>query len=496
MTCDNKTRRAAAWLAALGVATLAACGGGENGLDSSTTVTVGTPASIAVESAASYDDNRYGLISAKTLRGWIDNWSANKPAGISGKLVVLQVAAGPSGRQYIKGDDSNVFVYLEGGWTEDRSNGVIKTSTMVLTGAKVDDLLARYAIDPRKDLVVCAQGSGNASNAMTQGRCWYTLRYWGVDARHVAVLNGGNQALGVDDGSTWTSEHFTSAEVSPRLNKRVASVQDLGVDNTVLQATLEDVINVLPLADHNVLDDGVFIWDARSLAQYSAGLRGASVNDIPANDASALAASFQNNGSRQGHPRGALQLGYDQLIDSATGKYKSKADLAALLAGGTTPSGQGFTDGQLALLGNGKAYQKGDVVYTYCETAMRAMITAIASSVVLGLPTRVYDGSMIEWNSLTRTQDRSGNWLIPADSRWRTDVLSWYRLNPTPANVAPRTDASIVPTIVDAYAANAGAAIAADKTYLRAKISSGSGSGSGSGGDSGTPSIPSNPCGG
>lgn len=493
MITDTTTRRAAAWAAAALAATLAACGGGENGLDSGTkTLSVGTPASIATTSADSYDDNRHGLITARTLRSWIDDWQANKPAGITGKLVILQVTAGPSGRQYIKGDDHDVFVYLENGWTEDRSNGVIRTPTMVLSGAKVDDLLARYAIDPRKDLVVCAQGAGSASNAMSQGRCWYTLRYWGVDARHVALLNGGNQTLGVDDGSTWTAEHFTSTEVSPRLNKRVASVQDLGVDNTVLQASLEDLINVLPLADHNVLDDGVFLWDARSLAQYSAGLRGATVDDIPANDATALAASFQNGGSRQGHPRGALQLGYDQLIGASTGKYKTKAELAALLAGGTTPSGQGFVDGQLALLGQGRAYQRGDVVYTYCETAMRAMITAVASSVVLGLPTRVYDGSMIEWNSLTRAQDRNGTWLLPADSRWRTDVLSWSRANPAQANVAPRTDAAASPYIVDPYAANAGAAIAADKAYLRAKLSPGTG-----GGDSGgTPSIPSNPCGG
>lgn len=191
---------------------------------------------------------------------------------------------------------------------------------------------------------------------------------------------------------------------------------ELETDNTALQATLEDMLEILPSSDSNVLTDGVFIWDARGTNQYSAGEddgTGVAVADYMT--------TFQNGGSRQGHPWGALQLNYSNLLVSTKGyRYKDKADIQQYLDGEVV-SGEGFVDATYQHVGSGNAYQSGDTVYTYCETTYRAMVTGIASAVILGNPTRFYDGAMVEWNSMSYRQDATGNYILPIDSPWRTD---------------------------------------------------------------------------
>lgn len=452
---------------------------------------VNTPAQIAQESADNYDDNLSGLITGKTLKRWKDGWATQKPAGITGKLVIFQVAKGAAGVEFIEGDNQQVVIYQENSWQEDRSNGVIKTPGMVLSGTKIDALLRKYSVNPKEDLIVCAQGTGSTGNAMSQGRCWYTLRYWGVAADHLAVLNGDNKWLSSAEGGL-VAEDFASAQ-SPITNKFAGSVRDLIEDNTALHATLEDVINVLPLADANVTDDGVFLWDARSLDQYSAGELLEAGAPAPDYD---YTRSFQNGGSRQGHPRGALQLQFTNMLvnGGADGRYKSKAELAALLDGAVDASGKGFVDASLQHVGPGNAYQAGDTVYVYCETAVRAAITTVASAVILGKPTRLYDGSMIEWNSLSYLADKDGNYLLPAGSYWRTDVLSYYKPGPQSA-IASRSDSTKTPYIENAYAENSNAAIVADKAYQRANDDAGGDDDDDDDDGGGTPIPPPNPCG-
>ena len=71
---------------------------------------------------------------------------------------------------------------------------------MVPDGAAMDALLKKYNIDPQNDMIVAAMGTGSTGNAMAQGRIWYALRYWGVDKKNLAILNGGNQWLDDDLG--------------------------------------------------------------------------------------------------------------------------------------------------------------------------------------------------------------------------------------------------------------------------------------------------------
>ena len=270
------------------------------------------------------------------------------------------------------------------------------------------------------------------------------------------------------------------------------------VDNTQLQATVEDMIKILPGADTNALNDGVFIWDARSLGQYSAGEMVELGEDTDSDTAGAQACptayctpanpnnymwSFQNGGSRQGHPWGTLQLQYTHMLDAAKGfSYRPKSELAAMLDGGTNAAGVGFVGSSYQLVGTGNAYQPGDTIYAYCETTFRAMITGVASAVILGKPTRFYDGAMVEWNSLSHLQDKNGNYILPSDSPWRTDVKSFYRPATSYTLVSPRN-------ITNPYASSANAVVNADRGYKSGETTQTGGSGGGGG-------APTNPCGG
>ena len=480
------------------LAGLQGCGGG-GGADTTaavTKITVNSPAAIAQESAENYDDNVNGVISGATLKRWIDDWPANRPPGITGKLVILQVTQGPAGFEYLKSNGTNVFTYLEGGWTQVRNNGVIETIQMVLDGPSVDALLKKHNIDPRNDMIVCAQGAASTGNVMTQGRCWYTLRYWGVDKANLALLNGSNQWNG-SGGALQPAASYFQAAANTAPNNGTMSVKSLQVDNTQLQATVEDMMKILPSSDVSMRNDGVFIWDAREVGQFSAGefLEG---NDAQAANCSSITpgvpyclavptynymAKFQNNGSRQGHPWGALQLNFTNLLDATQGfSWKPKAALRAYMDGQLDANGYGFVDGTYRHVGQGNAYQPGDIIYGYCETTFRAMITGVATAVVLGLPTRFYDGAMVEWNSLSHIKDRNGVDLLPADSPWRTDVRSFFRAAASSSTIAPRV-------VVDPYARSTNAIVRSDTAYKTGETAVAAGGGGGGG-------APTNPCGG
>ncbi|MEK8089509.1 hypothetical protein [Thermithiobacillus plumbiphilus] len=467
---------------------LQGCGedGGDKTADAVGSIKVSAVTDLPQESADNYDDNINGLITAATLKKWIDDWLVNRPAGITGKLVILQATAGETSYEYIKPNGVNVVTYLtsSGEWIQTRDNGVIETPSLVPDGQAMDVLLKKFAIDPSKDMIVVTMGTASPVNVMAQGRIWYALRYWGVAKEHLAILNGGHKWQ-FDSGALAASYFSTGGSTPP--NNGTASVRDLKVDNTILQATFEDVINAAKSTDVNDPNDGVFIWDARNLGQYSSGEYVEKGEDTDTSTsgvqacATAYCASlrpeiylpfFQNNNSKGGHPNGALQLQFTHFLDLTKGSsYRPKAELAALLNGDTNASGIGFVAGNYQLVGAGNAYRPGDVIYTYCETTFRAMITGFASMAILGKPVRFYDGAMVEWNSLSSTEDGSGNLILPADSPWRTDRTDRAFFRYAKDSIDPVTGIAVGSGVVaqryitNPYAPHADKIIRADKRY-------------------------------
>lgn len=513
-----------ALLTLLSAAVLSMTGcGGERSEAKTGSLTTNSAAQITNVSKDNYDDNVNGLITHKTLKGWLDNWQQNKPAGINGKLVIIQQQIGDTGFEFIKPNNETSFTYVQGSWLETRNNGVMNIGEIVLSGPSIDGLIRKYGIDVNNDMIVCAQGGkANANGAyMNQGRCWFTFSYWGVAQKNLAVLNGNNKHLSEPEqlgADYFTGETVAGGNPSPLVQRQVSSVKDLKVDNTALYASVEDVINVLPLTDSADNGDGIMLWDARSLPQYSAGKFKWKDKAITATVADGNL-GFQNNAPRQSHPRGAFNLEFTNMLDGATGLYYDKATIEAIVKGGLTPKGEGFVSGGASedyqLVQTGNAYQPGDTVIHYCETSMRAGVTILTTAVILGIPSRLYDSAMIEWNSLTTgTKDKNGFEVLPADSPWNTELLSapaaiYGKDSDGVNNVAPRSAAGFAtendedveevlsslvdsPLVVDAYAEHANLIPKEDRAYkapVQKKASSDSESGAGSA------ALPANPCG-
>jgi len=102
--------------------------------------------------------------------------------------------------------------------------------------------------------------------------------------------------------------------------------------------------------------------------------------------------------------------------------------------------------------------------------------------VILGKRVRFYDGAMVEWNSLTYTTDKNGDYILPSNSPWRTDVVSYFRLADSNTKVNTRT-------VTNPYASTASAIVNADKAYKTGESVTSGGTGGGGG-------APANPCGG
>ncbi len=496
----NAIANVAAKVAMLGVTfVLASCGSEDDtaarGSADSTRQTTARAADLAQESGRDYADNANGVISGNTLQGWLDDWMANRPDGISGNLIVLQVADGyRDDIKYVKPNPAEgIYVYSlpSSAWVMTRSNGVVETNSMVLDGPRMDGFLQYYAIDPSTDMIVFVAGTGGNFQNMLLGRGWYLFRYWGTEASHLAILNG-SIAHALPSGYLGNT-----ASVPPGTG--TATVKDLLDDNTQLQVTLGELLDAAKTQNANIL-----IWDARSAAEYNGDLRrtggvtGRACGDIDGDGAADD--DYSGNGvvddadrqcytAFEGHPRGAVNLEFVELLINDDGTEDFDGD-------GSLDASYRYKDKTvLADLVDGLGYQPGQTIYTYCRTTYRAMITGIAAGVILGYPVRYYDGAMVEWLQMANWANRTGAPNLPETSPWRTDLVTASTFS------AYNASATVEPaTIVDAYAPTSDAVITEDRSY---KSPASAVTGTGIDGGSGTtssgsvaPSLPANPCGG
>ncbi|TGL49548.1 sulfurtransferase [Leptospira wolffii] len=422
-----------------------------------------------------YDDNRYGLITASTLESWRSNWIANRPAGITGRLVIFQVSGTTSTSGYnVRSLSSDIRVYplpeAYNYFGETRNNGVIDTETIVPQGSTVNAFLKKFGVNPGADLIVFAQDTASDGNLMQTLRGWYTLYYWGVDISHLAVLNGAvydkinnGDILGA---SIYTQE--TSSGYSP--------IEGLLSDHTIIHATIADVFNAISGTTNPTFKNstpapvgGTFFLDARTSAEYN----GTGTTAGPSNR-TCTSSSPGCYVPYEGHIKGAVNIPFTNFLNSNK-EFLPKADLINLLAV------------------NGYTSEK--TIVTYCRTNVRSSITGFATLAILGYPTRFYDGSWVEWGSLA--YDSSSTWSnVSSVSFWRTDKTNYT--DSITQNVGKNVGGTITSSNItnisldftQNYAAGANAIIDADKKFLAGSASSGGGSSGGGGGGGG------NPCGG
>jgi len=359
--------------------------------------------------ADSYEKYQSGIITANTLSRYIDNWSANKPKGVTGRLVILQAGA-TSSRKFLKNNGDDVVTYqipAKGACDPSymRHDGVANIPGAMIDGTGVDKMINTFHLNPEKDFIVFAIGVGSTTVRDVIRSLW-ALNYWGWSHNRLALLNGS-----IDynfSASSGLSSYLVDTPSTPPASPSTYSVKSLKA-RTNLHIYIEDMMKIASLDDKKEY----FIADARGTSEFTGEKKSktADKNCGPKHNE-------QCYSPYQGHIRGAINFPYTDLLilddqsedvngdgkiteDDASFKFKSPIDLETIYAQ--------------------KGYKQGDKVVTYCRTGRKATLIAFTSNMILDYNVTMYDGSWIQWGEMANREDVNGTTILSANNRWITD---------------------------------------------------------------------------
>jgi 3-mercaptopyruvate sulfurtransferase SseA len=420
----------------------AGCGSSSNSSESS-----------AQPLADNYEKSQSGVISANTLSQYIENWSANKPKGVTGRLVIIQAGA-TSGGKFLKSDGTDVVTYqIPAGGACDpsymRHDGVANIPGAMVDGTRIDGMINTFHLDPEKDFVVFAVGVGSVKVRDVIRSAW-SLDYWGWSHDRLALLNG---SVDYDfSKSSGRSDFLVDTPSTPPATPSTYSMKSLKIDRTNLHIYMDDMMKIAGLDDKK----GYFIADARGTSEYSGAKKSKAVDKN-----CGVNHDQQCYSPYQGHIRDAVDFPYTDLLvlddqsedvngdgniteDDASFKFKSPIILETLYAQ--------------------KGYNKGDKVITYCRTGRKATLIAFTSNLVLNYDVSMYDGSWIQWGEMANRKDVNGTTILSAENKWITDDPK-YSVNLGYTN--PIDTQSVIPYDIKLNTTTGQAIKIEDQSYLK-----------------------------
>jgi len=438
----------------------------------------------------SYRKNESGLVNADVAAKWINDWESNKPAGVNGRLFVMQVGLLPGETPFIKHDDVNVYTFdRTAGCTttgDVRNDGISDIPMPIFAGGMtgMDGAFWAYDINPNEDMLLVVVASDEPKNMALATRFLWTMNYWGMKNDHVSIMNGtamymfdpelnprikragvtskesmftanGSEYLMAPGGKLFYGDQANGIMPAQRMN--FESIKTLPTQaNFELFASMEDMMNVIELdRKRDVIIDG------RSEAEYNADI----ATKRSKSDAKVCGETHDQQcySAIEGHLKGAVNLEYRGVINTQDAVKDLNGD-------GVVDS----RDASMTFLSKRElkrtfkklGVRKNSDVYTYCRTGTRASLITFASFEILNYKTHMYDGSWIQWSKLADATDTYGIQMLPADSAWRTDVAK-YTTNLTynesidvaPASLelhpyAPEGSGNVIVTQDEAYRFN------------------------------------------
>jgi len=360
--------------------------------------------------STNYKEFKSGLITPERLTQYIDNWSANKPAGVTGRLVIIQAGANSSNK-FLKSNGKDVVTYqIPAGGACDpsymRHDGVANIPGAMISGDRMDGMINMFHLDPKKDFVLFAVGKGSTSMRDVVRSVW-SLNYWGWNHERLAMLNG---SVDYDFSATsGLSDYLVDAPSTPPSTPSKFTVKSLHTDRTDRHIYIDDMMKIAGLDDKT----GYFIADARGTSEYSGAKKSKTADKTCGENH-----DKQCYSPYQGHIRDAVDFPYTELLklddqsedvngdgkvdeNDASFKFKSPKELETLFAE--------------------KGYKKDDKVITYCRTGRKATLITYVSDFVLGYDVTMYDGSWIQWGEMANRTDVNGSTILPVGDNWITD---------------------------------------------------------------------------
>lgn len=223
-------------------------------------------------------------------------------------------------------------IYID--WTSDIVDANDSVEAQIAPAGQFAQVMGSLGIGDQHQVV--AYDTHPASQFAT--RLWWALKYYGHE--QVVVLNGGL--------AKWKRENLPLTDTIPGYPPAIFTP----VVHPELRATAEDVLNLLDQPD-------VALIDARDRGQYTGAL--------------------VRKPGRPGHIPGALNIPREELIDPATGTFRSNEELAGVFS-------------------NAHVLPQQHVV-AYCNGGVAAT-TVLFSLAMLGYPSLInYDGSWNEWGT-------------------------------------------------------------------------------------------------
>lgn len=411
-------------LALLAAFVLSACG---------TSDSYDSPASATNQALAGNNTNV--LISAATLKGWMDQGLVNSSGFNGDKVVIIDYST-----YKFDGTDAPRIPGACRITTNDlrgtRQEGVAPAASLVATGAQMDAKIQQFGIDENTTIVFTANNLSSAKNFYSS-RAYFTFRYWGFPKERLRVLNGGNQA--------WVDAGYELTDVAPVPIASTYSVRDLESLNGDLRTSLSEMISIV---DSGANGNSYLSIDARGATYYDGGTPYVDNDNLGKQSSGYLdivnADPLKRKVAFEGHMEGGQYLGWGDLYN-ADGTFKTADEIELLLQGiGWTPATS---------------------VISYCLSGFSGSPMFFVVDAIIDAPVSLYDGSWSQWGKLCMVvddvdadgvDDVTGCMLPAGFDAWATDALTLsdpatgpvYNADPAGNNLVPE---KIEPLDVDPF---------------------------------------------
>jgi 3-mercaptopyruvate sulfurtransferase SseA len=195
------------------------------------------------------------IISAATLKGWIDEGKLNAPFGSQDRVVV--VSPSTAADWTTKGHIPGAVRLNTTEFAMNRVEGLAMATNMMPDGAMMDTLIQRLGIDGNTTIVVTLPKN---STLYYQSLFYWNLRYWGFDRDRIKMLNGGDDA--------WEVAGYTlSTDATEAYTPSTYSVAQNGTLKDVVRGSIGETISLVDLLiDDPTQEDTWQIIDVRGFA--------------------------------------------------------------------------------------------------------------------------------------------------------------------------------------------------------------------------------------
>jgi 3-mercaptopyruvate sulfurtransferase SseA len=255
------------------------------------------------------------LISAETLKGWIDDGKVNGTG--YDRVVILDVNTPAN---YTAGHVPGAHFVNSADIYQIRREGPANDVNMVLDGSRMNALVRKYGIDSRTTIVFTGgSATGSAGNYLPATRAYWMFRYWGFARERLKLLDGINTA--------WSATYGLSTTPAPAITPSTYSVTSNRVLRSDLRASLSEMINAAEGKRPNAL-----VVDFRSGEADNSygGQRGKTGGIFTSMTGTVSVSDFV---VFEGHIRGARAMNYTNFFDAADNfRLKPEADLVTMLA--------------------------------------------------------------------------------------------------------------------------------------------------------------------